>query len=342
MTTVILSGPVTVPALYRIGEAEYHADPCPEPSLSRSIAKVLLDQSAAHAKSAHPRMTPPDPEVEEKNARKVDMGSAAHALLLNQPVEIFEIKDKTYQTKAAKAERLEAYERGAVPLLTADYNDVTAMIARAKADLGQSDERVIRDIMEPIDGISTWNEITGCWQDKVGGVWCRARMDRFAIDEEIKRVTVIDYKTTEMSAAPFAVAKAIYDNAYDLQDGFYRRGIRQLIPQIDSGEYRLDFLFIVQEQNAPFEITVARLDDGGRIIGEKKASAAVRLWAECVKTNTWPGYPRTTVIAEMPPYVDTRWCQKEIEDPRINTLSSDDFGPYEKTPYRPREFVGPW
>ena len=35
------SGHVPGPGFYSMSAAQYHADPCPEPSLSSSIAKVL-------------------------------------------------------------------------------------------------------------------------------------------------------------------------------------------------------------------------------------------------------------------------------------------------------------
>jgi len=144
-----------------------------------------------------------------------------------------------------------------------------------------------------------------------------------------------------MSAAPDAVQKTIYNNEYELQDGFYRRGLRHLFPQIDKHEIALDFLFIVQEQKAPHEITVAKLDIPGRQIGEKKASAAVRMWDHHVTTNEWPGYPSKTKTAEMPPYTETRWLAREIEDERLQNLPSDPLNPFEEVPYRPKPIALP-
>ena len=51
---------MTLPAGLHLGviEAEYHADPAPEPSLSRSLAHTLLTRSPRHAWQAHPRLNP--------------------------------------------------------------------------------------------------------------------------------------------------------------------------------------------------------------------------------------------------------------------------------------------
>ncbi len=145
-------------------------------------------------------------------------------------------------------------------------------------------------------------------------------MDRLNIAG--RQITILDYKTTELSVEPQSVARAIYNNNYHFQDAFYRRGVRHLLPGIDQHELRLDFLFILQEQQAPFEITVARVDNAGRVIAEKMVSAALLLWRKCMAENDWPGYPGDIVEAEMPVYVDTRWTSREIEDPRLQGLGT--------------------
>jgi hypothetical protein len=43
---------------YDITPADYFADPCPEPSATQSVLKVLLDQSPAHARCEHPTPGP--------------------------------------------------------------------------------------------------------------------------------------------------------------------------------------------------------------------------------------------------------------------------------------------
>ncbi|SPL64444.1 PD-(D/E)XK nuclease-like domain-containing protein [Ochrobactrum soli] len=331
--------PISKPGLYISSEADYHADRlCPMPSLSRSIGQKLLDESARHAWTSHPRLNLADKE-DEKVQKRAEIGSAAHALLLSQPTKIEMIDAPTYQTNAAKAARIAAHKTGAIPLLKEDYALLMDMMNVAKRELSiHEDERIRALVTGEVIG-DYHNEITACWQDVVGGHWCRARIDRLVI--EPKRITVIDYKTTEMSAAPDSVQKAIYNNEYELQDGFYRRGLRHLFPQIDKHEIALDFLFIVQEQKPPHEITVAKLDIPGRQIGEKKASAAIRMWDHHVTTNEWPGYPSKTKTAEMPPYTETRWLAREIEDERLQNLPIDPLNPFEEVPYRPKPIALP-
>lgn len=327
------------PGLHRMAEAAYHADPCPVPSLSRSIAELLIMKSARHAWTAHPRLNPKW-EPSDDNSRAADIGTAAHARLLRQPTRIVVIEAQNYQTKAAKEQRAEAYASGAIPLLEPDAEIVDAMLARADAELAGNDNPAIGAIVHgSADDGSTMNEIVAAWQDRIGGRWCRARIDRLTLAP--KKITIIDYKTTEMSAAPGDVQRAIFNNTYHLQDGFYRRGIRHLFPEVDRHEVALDMLFIVQEQKPPHEITVARISPAGRVIGEKMASAGLRLWNHAMETGEWPGYPTQTVEADMPAWIETNWLAREIEDPRFEGLPFDPLPIYEATPYRPMELAGP-
>ncbi len=341
MVDIIRSETPTAPGLYHMSEAAYHADPCVGPSLSRSIAEKLILESPRHAFAAHPRLTKPgdEDEAEEKSSRTRDIGSAAHALLLGQPTEIAVLDYKDFKKKAAQEERAAAQERGAIPLLGKDHKLARAMVEKAKAVLSTNHHPAIRALIGDSAETFAGNEVTAVWLDRCGDVWARARLDRISITGS--QITILDYKTTELSVEPSAVARALYNNNYHFQDAFYRRGIRQLFPAIDEHKMRLDFLFIMQEQNPPHEITVARVDNAGRLIGEKMASAAFLLWRKCVADNDWPGYPGGIVEAEMPAFIDTRWTSKEIEDPRLQHLGFDPVLPFESNPYKPKQIMEP-
>src|SRR3990167_5327922 len=104
---------------------QYHADPCPAPSLSCSIAELFITACPALARFNHPRLNPGyQPEHEEK----FDLGSAAHAMTLNDD-RAFEIIDAAdWRTKEAKAQRDAARAAGKIPLLTAQYERTRAMV----------------------------------------------------------------------------------------------------------------------------------------------------------------------------------------------------------------------
>src|SRR4029077_14491536 len=71
---------ITRPGIYKDFPVDaYSADPTPEPSLSQSIAKILIDRSPAHASLKHPRLGKPVDEEEDYKAATA-IGNAAHAL----------------------------------------------------------------------------------------------------------------------------------------------------------------------------------------------------------------------------------------------------------------------
>src|SRR5215831_16517159 len=76
------------PGIYRdMPSEEYFTDPCPEPSLTQSIAKLLIARSPAHAKCAHPRLRDPAAE-EDEPAERYDkakaIGTAAHLMMIGR------------------------------------------------------------------------------------------------------------------------------------------------------------------------------------------------------------------------------------------------------------------
>jgi hypothetical protein len=99
---------ITTPGIYKMRAAEYHADPCLEPSLSSTIARVLCDSAPAHAQHAHPRLNLQNVEEE---AEHFDIGTAAHAILLEGEAAVTVIDAKDWRTNAAKDAR-DAATRG--------------------------------------------------------------------------------------------------------------------------------------------------------------------------------------------------------------------------------------
>lgn len=337
MSTLINSETVDRPGLYTMSEVAYHADPCPLPSLSRSIALKLLDESEQHAFAAHPRLTEQPVKVVD-NSRSREIGSAAHALLLDQNTEIAVLEYDDFKKKAAQQERIEAQERGAIPLPKPDYETVLAMVDKARRVLAESEHEALRALAANDPTSVPFNEVTACVIDPTAG-WTRVRFDRLQFTT--RRLTIVDYKTTELSVAPRVVANAIYNNNYHFQDAFYRRVIRQIVPEIDRHEMLLDFLFLMQEQQKPYEITVAQTDLAARTIGEKMVRASALLWRKAMAESNWPGYPTDIVTAEFPAYLDTRWCAREIDDPRLQGLGVDKLKAFETKPYQPKEIMEP-
>ena len=182
---------------------QYHADPCPTPSLSRSILQTLITRSPAHAYAQHPRL---NPDVKPMDSSKFDLGSAAHDLLLEGGTgKICVIDFDDYRTKDAKTQRDAARAAGLYPVLKKHNDDLQAMVETARDFMAGT------ELAREFDaGVS---EQTLIWEED--DLWFRARPDRMAINRSV----VFDYKTTERAEPEYWGQRLLVQNGYDIQSG---------------------------------------------------------------------------------------------------------------------------
>lgn len=295
------------PGIYRMSAACYHADPAPEPSLSSSIARVLIEQTERHAFIAHPRLSPP---TKDRKDRKLDIGSVAHELLTGQGRGIHVIKtlDKagepvaTYQTKAAGEERDAAISRGETPVLVGDLGRAERMVAaiREKCEHTPGAERAFRD---------GHGELALIWRDHTG-IWGRALIDWF--DPETG--TIDDLKTTSAGLSDRMLATRIADGL-DIQEAWYRRGVANLLPDL-AGRTRFRFHFV--ETDEPHEARIVPLVGEQQFLGHRKVITAAVAFRECLRSGDWPGYPDVVAPVEPVAWAGPRWEAREIGDPLFN------------------------
>ena len=273
--------------VHDIPAARYHADPCPAPSLSSSIAKILIDQSPLHAWFAHPRL---NPAFEPEDESKFDFGSAMHAALLGGAnVAVIDAPD--YRTNRAKELRDAAIERGAIPILLHQWERVRAACDSVHRELGHH---------EAADALSSGSpEVTLIWRE--GPSWCRARLDWLP-----DRGTVYyDLKTTT-DANPEAWKRRLFDLGADVQAAFYRRGIRAVL-KIEQPTFR----FVVVEAKEPFAVSVVQLSPSALDLAERKVADAIRIWQACEAAGKWPGYPPLVHHVDAPTWIEQRQMDKE-------------------------------
>lgn len=293
---------ITTPGIYAdVSEAVYHADPCPTPSLSNSIAKILLDQSALHAADQHPRLRVPDPDDEPREiTAAMDFGSALHKTMLGKGAEITLIEASDYRKDVAKGERDSARAAGRIPLLRPAYDRMTRA---AEAGLRQMRERAdCQDFFAP--GIS---EAVIAWQD--GDVWCRSMVDRLPDDP---RAPAFDLKGTGLSAAPTEWDRRLV-RAYRTQSPFYGRGLKA-IRKIEPPPLR----YVVVEDKRPFAVSVLTHAPSLYQTAAADVDRAIRIWGDCLRSGRWPGYPQHTAHVEAPNWLlnaaDEQALRDEFED----------------------------
>ncbi|MDO8596608.1 MAG: PD-(D/E)XK nuclease-like domain-containing protein [Sulfuricaulis sp.] len=277
-----------------VADADYRSDPCPTPSLTQSLAKILLEKSPLHAWYAHPRL---NPDYRHNDDRKFDVGNIAHKLLIGRGKEIVVLDGfDDWRTKDAKARRDEAAAEGKIAVLGKHFALADRMVKAAREQLYL---RRLATAFTEGNG-----EVVLAWQEN--GLWFRSMVDWI-----VGAGLVYDYKTTGMSCAPHAIGRMMADAGWDVQAAMIERGLDVLDPD-NAG--RRCFRFVAQEDEPPYAITACELSESVMTMGRKKLTMAISMWARCVQENRWPGYVTALVYPEYPGWAESQWLNREIAD----------------------------
>jgi hypothetical protein len=258
-----------------VPEADYHADPAPEPSLSCSVAELLLRRSPLHAWVAHPRL---NPEPERKDDSKFVLGSAVHAGLLGYHDKLCVLEGaEDYRTKAARDARDAAIAAGVIPLLEHQNVLVQQIMNRVLDQLERFEDEKISHCLWP----SNPREVTVLWQEPAhSDVWCRCRPDL------VTERYLVDFKITSAAATPEGWAsRRAFELGYDMRAAWYLRGWRRAASEAKS------YLFVVVEEEFPHALGVFEPDPETLELGAKKCEQALSIWNRCLSRGDWPAYP---------------------------------------------------
>ena len=237
----------------------YHAD---RGSLSSSGARQLL---RAPAKFRYSQDNPSD------GRRDVfDFGSAAHTLVLGKGESIAVVDADSWRGKDAQEQRQKARDNQQIPLLAADHAKALAM-----ADAVHQ-HPLASELLS--DGVA---EQSGWWTDDAS--WLRLRFRPDWITTYQGSTTLIDYKTS-VTADPNVFAKKAYDFGYHFQAAWYQAGYRALTGDEPT------FLFIVQEKEPPYLVSVVEFDLVAERQGLADMRAALDVYTACKESGIYPGY----------------------------------------------------
>jgi hypothetical protein len=278
---------VTEPGVYPdMPIGVYHADPVPGGSLSSSGARKLLDPGC-------PAQFKYDRDNQQPHKREFDIGHAAHMLVLGDGPELEVIDFPDWKKVAARELRDLAYDEGKTPLLTKEYEQVTAMAdaIRQHPTAGK--------LFAPDTGIA---EQSMFWQDSRHGVWRRARPDWIPHRQENGRLVVVDYKTAR-AVDPTALQRAVYEHGYHAQAAWYLDAVKALDL---AGDIEPAFIFVFQTKTAPYLVHLVELDFPALTLGAARNDRALRIYAECQRTDTWPGFNDAITYLPLPPYAEKR------------------------------------
>lgn len=275
---------ITTPGIYtNCSAAEYHADPAPTPSLSSSIAKLLVSRSPKHGWLAHPRLGGAKVGGEEESgdpstSKAKALGELIHRLVLGKGADIEVINEDAYRSNAAKAKRDVALAQGKLPVLAHKLSEAQAA---ADACWKQLDDMGLDYVFR--DGM---RECVIVWQTEAG-VWCRAMIDNLIIDETTKTAEIWDLKSVGRSSHPKACASQIEGMSYDVSLEFYLRGLLTLRPDL-AGRVKRRWVFL--EVVAPFAATPIEISAEWELAAAHDCDKAMAIWRRCNETGKWPFY----------------------------------------------------
>lgn len=265
-------------------------------AFSSGLAYRILSESPYHAWYGSPW----NPDYRGSNGQTADIGTYAHAMLLEGELPSLEVLDfPDFRTKAAKEARDIAYADGRTPILAHKLAPVKTMVERARQYIEATPLAGIFDGGEPEMSIR-WSE---------DGVDCKIRPDWLSKDRKI----ILSYKTTPGSAAPDSWIRRQLPQ-YAIGMPLYERGVKATV-----GTARSRVIHLVQEQKAPYACSLIALDPAAQSVADAKLDQALIIWKECLETRKFPAYPLDICYAEA-----RAWELAEVEAAEAQTVEFEE------------------
>lgn len=272
----------------RVPMSAYHGQLCVGPSISSSGLRTIFNESPAHY-WVHSYLNPD--RIEEEDSAAFILGRAAHHLLLGEDdfSTLFIARPAKYdswRTDASKQWKAEQEKAGRTVLLPSQLDQIRGM-ARSLA----------RNALIRAGILNGDIEQSFVWLDEETGIWKKARPDATPNDSG----DFGDLKTAA-SVSDDAIRKAIAECAYHQQAALVADGWETI-----TGNKFASFSLVFVEKTPPFCCRVVTLKDCDLERGAKQNRIALRMFANCLKANDWPGPGRADAeYIELPAWAQTR------------------------------------
>jgi hypothetical protein len=282
---------ISQPGVYQITMETYHSDCCVGPSVSSGGLNLINSECPAIFWGRSYLNPNGESDIDTK---ALAVGKAAHALALGEPefAAMFAILPfDSLRTNEAKAWKAATEEAGKTIIRADDFTMVKAMAEAIKRSPQCS--RAFRD-GKPEQSL--------IWQDQETGVWLKSRPDW--LPDDPANGWVIDYKTTA-DLRPRKFSAQAFECGYHLQAALQVDACREVL-----GVDPVGIGHVVQEKTAPY-LAELRLFTPEQIdFGRREYRRALRIFARCWASKTWPGYTTEPQYFETPYYI-----AQKMEDP---------------------------
>lgn len=292
----------------RMSNADYHA----HPYFSSSQLKDLL-RSAAHFYSHNIAK-----EHEKESKATMDFGTLAHTLFLEpeqfaneftilpadapkRPTETqLNAKKPSEKTVAAIAwwENFDATNQARI-LITEEQ------LAGANRIVENLHKLSMYDVMQKDYGMP---EASFFFTDPVYDLQLRVRPDwHIAPCKRFPDGLILDLKTTT-DARPHKFSRISGELCYDLSAAMYREGFQQVY----QTENKPDFIYLVAENTAPFNVKQYKASEYFIACGENRYNRAKELLAESLLIDEWDGYNLELEEINLPSYLSREIIERVL------------------------------
>jgi hypothetical protein len=279
------------PGIHRMPAEVYHRD---RTAISSSGARKLLPPHGCPARFRY------DQDHPEVPTREMDLGTAAHKLVLGIGPELVLLDADDYRKPSTRDERDYAREQGKLALLPHEYDQVQEMAGALH------DHPTAAMLLEPGTG---WPEQALFWSSLVPGpgpnqppveVRRKCLLDWLSTRRQAStgRLLVPDYKTAKSAEQSLWMKDAKKFGCHQ-QAAWNMGGIRAL--GIDDDPL---FLFIVQEKKPPYLVSVIEMDSDAIMWGGELNEHALQIYRKCVLTGRWPSYSDDIILGHLPKYAE--------------------------------------
>lgn len=325
--------PITAPGIYHdVPMEDYIADALtPEPALSASGIRTLIESTPLAFAARNPRLWPFPFEYRERGGTKATkLGTAIHSLLLGKGQGICVINAADYSTSKGDAGKNLATKGAKAAIADAEANGLLwltgAQNEAANRAAAYAEKRILAD---PTFG-EAWSgadsEVTLIWQRETtyGPIWCRARPDRLTVSRGI----IFDPKTTALSLDDNTLARKFAGEGTKYQAMWGMEGLETLCPQWagtppagrafapryewaepvqgkPEPPQRARFVMVAIEVVPPYDSRFLTFPPSTLQSIESKIDRACDLFALMLKTREFPGWPN----GELPALP---WDEREI------------------------------
>lgn len=284
------------PGVYDIPEDVYHEDSLPPvPTLSSSVASILINATPRHAYFEHPRL---NPTWERKDEDKFSLGKAFHKLVLGKGQDIAILRYPDWRTKDAKEAKADAIRAHLIPMLEKNYEQAEAMAQAVGAQIRGFENLAYAMAGGVAERAYYWEE-----QTPYGPVICRCLTDWTPHGGP----ELVDWKSTAALAGPDEWGQRVmWEIGADIQDAFYRRG-----HLMTTGREFTNMLFAVAETSAPHCMMTHRVGPATQALAARGVQQAINTFGLCLSRNYWPGWPRETAWQEIPGWRENKRLSRE-------------------------------